>query len=151
MDIGHLIAALRRQKGMTQEQLAQQLSTTRQAISKWESGKSTPDIDICVKLCEVLSVTPNRLLLGTEVECEAAPQSKKNHGNTIFIISLVFLLLVCICGTIMLVCNLYNGKTFEPYVHTQAVIMIWSSILAFCATLLYHSFAKHKSKNRHES
>ena len=41
---------------MSQEQLAEQLHISRQAVSKWEMGQSTPDIDTCVRLCEVLKV-----------------------------------------------------------------------------------------------
>ena len=56
------LIARRKECGLTQEQLAEKLNVTRQAVSKWESGLSSPDYDTLGKLCEVLETTPNQLL-----------------------------------------------------------------------------------------
>ena len=135
MDFAKHLQSLRKKAGLSQEDIAEQLHISRQAVSKWEIGQSTPDIDTCVKLCNVLNVTPNQLLLGSEIQEElAAPESK----NTFFLIASVFLMLVCACGTIILVCNLYNGKLFEPKIHTLAIIMIWGSLFVFSGVLLHY-------------
>lgn len=57
---------LRKEANLSQEKLAEQLHITRQAVSKWESGQALPDTDTCLRLCEILGVSPNRLLLGEE-------------------------------------------------------------------------------------
>lgn len=132
------LQSLRKQANLSQEDVAEYLHISRQAISKWEQGQSSPDIDICLKLCEVLKVTPNQLLLGYDKAEEHTPKSKNSHWNILFIISSVFLMLVCICGTIMLSYNLYGDKVFEPNIHTLATIMIWGSILAFFTILLIY-------------
>ena len=49
MTIADRIQQLRKQNGLSQEQLAERLDVSRQAVSKWESGQSIPDVDICSK------------------------------------------------------------------------------------------------------
>ena len=60
--MGKRISDLRKNKGMTQEQLAQQVGVTAQAVSKWENDLSCPDISILPRLAEVLGVTTDELL-----------------------------------------------------------------------------------------
>lgn len=52
----------RTQSGLTQEQLAEELGVSRQAVAKWERGESTPDLDSCVKLAELYGVTVDLLI-----------------------------------------------------------------------------------------
>ena len=61
-EIGKFIARCRKEKGLTQTQLAEKLSITDRAVSKWETGRSMPDSSIMLKLCEILGVTVNELL-----------------------------------------------------------------------------------------
>ena len=65
---------LRKQKGMSQEALAQQLNVVRQTISKWEKGLSVPDAELLVKLSEILEV-PVSTLLGRRIEGETEPNA----------------------------------------------------------------------------
>ena len=60
--MGKRISDLRKQKGMTQEQLAQLVGVTPQAVSKWENDLSCPDISILPQLAEALGVTTDELL-----------------------------------------------------------------------------------------
>ena len=129
------LQSLRKMANMSQEDVAEHLHLSRQAISKWEQGQSTPDVETCLKLCELLKVTPNQLLLGFDNSEEHTSKTKNSHWDILFIVASVFLILVCICGTIMLICNLYNGQIFEPYIHTLATIMVWGSPLIFIAIL----------------
>ncbi len=55
---------LRDLRNMTQEQLAMLLGVTRQAVSKWEAGASTPDMDRLVRLCEIFEVDLDELIRG---------------------------------------------------------------------------------------
>lgn len=57
---------LRKQKGLTQEELAIRLHVVRQTVSKWESGRSVPDADILAKIADVLDVSVSDLL-GTDI------------------------------------------------------------------------------------
>lgn len=56
------IKALRKAKGMSQEDLAVQLHVVRQTVSKWENGLSVPDADVVLRIAEVLGVSVNQLL-----------------------------------------------------------------------------------------
>lgn len=61
MDMSTVIANLRREKGMTQEELAQAMGVTNQAVSKWESAQNCPDIQLLPQLADLFDVTIDRL------------------------------------------------------------------------------------------
>lgn len=63
-DIGKNIKALREKKGMTQEALAEALFVTRQTVSNYENGRSRPDLDMLVKIADVLDADVNQVLYG---------------------------------------------------------------------------------------
>lgn len=65
--IGKFISKCRKEKNLTQMQLAEKLGITDRAISKWETGKSLPDSSIMLELCEILGITVNDLLSGEVV------------------------------------------------------------------------------------
>ena len=62
--IGKFIAECRKQKNLSQLQLAEQLGITDKAISKWERGISKPSSSIMLELCEILDISVNELLNG---------------------------------------------------------------------------------------
>ena len=64
--IGSYIAKKRREKNLTQEQLAEKLGVTNKTISKWENGKCMPDYSIIEQLCKELSVTLSELMDGED-------------------------------------------------------------------------------------
>ena len=65
--IGCFIAALRREKGWTQRELATRLGVTDKAVSRWETGKGLPDISLLRPLSEALGVSVNELLSGEAI------------------------------------------------------------------------------------
>lgn len=66
MNIADRIQSLRKIKGLSQEQLADAIGVSRQAVSKWESEQSTPDLEKIVLLSEYFDVTTDYLLKGIE-------------------------------------------------------------------------------------
>ena len=64
MTIGKRIALLRKEKGLTQEELATHMGVSPQAVSKWENDQTCPDISALPKLARLLSVTVDELLEG---------------------------------------------------------------------------------------
>ena len=70
MKIGKFIAECRKQKNLTQMQLAEKLNITDKAVSKWERGVAMPDSSIMLELCEILNITVNDLLCGEVVVME---------------------------------------------------------------------------------
>ena len=65
--IGIFISKCRKKKNLTQEQLAEKLNTTSKSISRWENGKTMPDISIMIQLCDVLDISINELLSGEKL------------------------------------------------------------------------------------
>lgn len=64
LNIGEKLLELRKQKGLSQEEVADQVGVTRQTISKWEVGESKPDFDKIIPLCDLFSITTEELLKG---------------------------------------------------------------------------------------
>lgn len=62
MNIAEKIVLLRKKKGISQEELANKLNTSRQAVSKWENNQSTPDLEKLVALSKYFNVTTDYLL-----------------------------------------------------------------------------------------
>lgn len=77
--IGKFIAECRKNKNMTQADLAEKLNITDRAISKWETGKGMPDSSIMLELCERLDISVNELLSGETINTD--DYNKKAENN----------------------------------------------------------------------
>lgn len=66
--IGKFILELRREKNMTQQELADKIGVTDRAISKWENGRGMPDLSLMIPLCKELDITINELISGEKIE-----------------------------------------------------------------------------------
>lgn len=86
MTLGQRIAALRRQKDMTQEILAEALGVSPQAVSKWENDISCPDIMLLPQLAKMLDVTVDALLSGEpEPETRLVPAERRKSFNDLIL------------------------------------------------------------------
>ena len=72
-DIGKNIKNIRQTKGMTQDTMAEALFVTRQTVSNYENGRSRPDLDMLLRIAEVLETDVNTIIYGPPI-----PQSKKD-------------------------------------------------------------------------
>lgn len=82
--IGKFIAECRREKKMTQEQLAEKLGVTDKSIGNWENGRNMPDLSLFKPLCEQLGITINELLSGEKIKKEKYQEKfEENMINTI--------------------------------------------------------------------
>ena len=68
MNIGERITALRKEKNISQTELAKRLNVSRQAVSKWEQGVSSPDTERLIQLAEILGTEVEYLATGTHPE-----------------------------------------------------------------------------------
>lgn len=87
MNIGNNIAVLRKKKGITQEELANELGVSAQAVSKWENNSSCPDVSLLTKIADYFGVSVDALFraqeddivdLAEEKEDNVKPDDKKN-------------------------------------------------------------------------
>lgn len=65
---GNLISSVRKEKGLTQKQLAEILCVSEKTVSKWECGAGMPDVSLMLPLCKVLKIDVNELLTGEKLE-----------------------------------------------------------------------------------
>lgn len=79
--IGQFIAQMRKEKNMTQKELAEHLHITDKAVSKWERGLSCPDITLLTAIADILGVTTSELLNGAKEE--VVSPTDKNMDKTV--------------------------------------------------------------------
>ena len=72
MTLGEKLQKLRQEKGLSQEQLAEELAVSRQAVGKWESGQSRPEMDKLVALAALFGVSTDYLLREDGTLCRPA-------------------------------------------------------------------------------
>ena len=75
--IGSRISKYRKAKSLTQEALAEKLGVSSQAVSKWETDASCPDISLLPRLCQVLGCTADELLTGKTEEVKLVPAEQR--------------------------------------------------------------------------
>lgn len=83
MELNERIALARKQAGLSQEQLGEKLGVSRQAVSKWESGQTNPDLAYVVEMCRLFGVSSDWLLMGEESERETVPARCPNCQSVV--------------------------------------------------------------------
>ncbi len=81
MEFNEKLCELRKSKGLTQEELAEELYVSRTAVSKWESGRGYPSIDSLKEISNYFSVTIDDLLSGEKLLSIAETENKSNIKN----------------------------------------------------------------------
>ena len=82
--IGKFILKLRKEKNMTQQELADKLNVTDRAVSHWENGRSIPDVSLFKQICEIFDISVNELISGQKLNKEKLiKKSDENIINTI--------------------------------------------------------------------
>ena len=74
--VGSFIRDKRKEKNLTQLELAEKIFVSEKTISKWETGKGFPDTSLMLPLCEVLEINANELLSGEEIKDDKAYKEK---------------------------------------------------------------------------
>ena len=145
MEFHETLQELRKQKGLTQEELAEALFVSRTAVSKWESGRGYPNIDSLKAIAKFFSVTIDQLLSGDEVLSLAEEDQKQKDAQ---VRSLVFGLLDC-STAVFLFLPLFGQKTgdfvqsvsllsltgIQPWLKTVYAAVIAAMVLSGLLTL----------------
>lgn len=77
--IGKFIASKRKEHNLTQEQMAEKLNISKNAVSKWERGLNLPDVSIMQELCKILDITLNELFIGEKIIDEKYKEVADNN------------------------------------------------------------------------
>ena len=117
--IGKFIATKRKEKNLTQEELAEKLGVTNKSISKWENGNCLPDSSLYKPLCNILEITLDELFNGEQLSKKT--KFKLNEGN-------ILLILLCILTPIIvfLITNVQDVsyKTIiEDIIKTDTIVV----------------------------
>ena len=136
--IGRYIAERRKQLGMTQRQLADELSISDKTVSKWETGKGLPEVSLMMPLCEKLHISVNDLLTGESVsEFDYRKKAEENMMNLMKENSenKKHMILSVICGVIKIiaVCSL---TVIASYIEMHTLARIAVVVLAFLTAVL---------------
>ena len=147
--IGKFIFKLRKEKNLTQKQLADKLEITDRAISKWENGKSMPDLSLLKPICDILDVSINELLSGERIN-----DSKQFEDNIVNAINydkkkknlyeIGFFLFILFFGIIMLIISM---SLFT----TPISFSLWYSILGTYTFMILFSYLLKKLLFNHKS
>lgn len=81
MNLAERLQDLRKAAGYSQEEVAERLEVSRQAVSKWESAQGNPEVENIIKLAEMFHVSTDFILLGREREAAAVPPQKTGLGK----------------------------------------------------------------------
>jgi transcriptional regulator with XRE-family HTH domain len=112
MNLAEKIFSLRKQNNLSQEQLAEKLGVSRQAVSKWEAGQATPDIDKIINISELFGVSTDYLL-----------KEKDEGGDKVSIIQST---------------EIQQGKLSYPKI--VGIVLLLISLVSFVAAFFVHEY-----------
>lgn len=145
--IGKFILELRKQKGMTQKELAEKIGVSDKTISKWECGNSIPDITYLESLCNSLDISVNELLSGQRLTDESYSEKaeenimalmKENESNKKGNFWQNVLGVVCCCGSIIylsVVCWGIEGIATLVRFYDFPILLIYIMLCVGCILL----------------
>lgn len=82
MEFNNKLYELRKQKGLSQEELAGKLNVSRQTVSKWELGDSTPDMEKLIAISDLFEISLDELVLGRTQESAKEESGRTGFMNT---------------------------------------------------------------------
>lgn len=157
MKFGEKIKNIRKEKKMTQEQMANILNVSRQAISNWENNKNFPDLEMIIKISRFFSLTLDELILGdddtmTEKLIKDGSEIRKSKLNTISVCAGIALFLFGITCLIIRGITVHsldaNGMLQEYFFLVPlAFIFFFCGFLTFLVTGLCNIIAIFTDKS----
>ena len=151
--IGRFLAELRKEQGMTQQQLADAIGVSNKTISKWECGKGMPELSSIIPLCQTLHINVNELLSGERLPedgyskkaeenmmslIQETENTKRNSNSRMILIITVIAIVLCVGYMILTNMGLSMGLWFLDY--PTATILLVMAVLFLLATGLGRPF-----------
>lgn len=132
MTLGEKIQTLRKQAGLSQEALAEQVCVTRQTISKWELDQSTPELELLTRLSDMFQVTTDYLIKPELVQPVQQPVQEKHHPPEklrpllLAVLSALALAAICIC----LICDYFTAERLSwSWMAGASILAGWCLVL----------------------
>ena len=143
MAFANNLTYLRKKRNMSQEQLAEVLGVTRQAVSKWEAGQSTPDVEKLVQLSELFQVPVDQMLKDIEEE----NRQEDDHDALYTVLTFIALAIVWFTGLMLVIVNVFfNTGVLQVSILRYSYRMMTGSGIVFLAMLAKHHIKKRKKK-----
>jgi len=134
MNIADRIQNLRKMRGISQEELADKVGVSRQAVSKWESEQSSPDLDKIIIMSDYFEVTTDYILKGIEPPKQTGEENDNFiAGQILYIASTAFIVIGLLCA--------FGGWHAE-----QTAESIWGSMIIQIVGIVGYFIAKIISK-----
>ena len=155
---GAFIAQCRKEKNLTQMQLAELLEITNQAVSKWENGRGMPDVSLLQPLCNVLDISLNELFSGEHISAEEYKGKAEENISNLFkekqfanLKPVKYLFSICANAALFvavaelavgLVGNFFNSTILKPMLIN---VSVW--LILFLASMSKLAYDRKKLKN----
>lgn len=155
---GEFIAQCRKEKNLTQMQLAELLGITNQAVSKWETGRGMPDVSLLQPLCDVLGISLNELFSGEHLSAEEYRGKAEENISRLFKEKQIagckpVKYLFSICANAALLVALIEaavglvGIFFNPAIGKPMAINVCVWLMLFLASRCKLAYDRKKLKN----
>ena len=141
MTLSEKLYSLRRKQGLSQEVLAEKLDCSRQVISKWENGTTTPDAEMLKKYSELFGVSIDYLVKEDMEESTSTQTAGQNNGNEkLFgILGLVISLLGCVSLIVFGAISVFGSETADK-IAQSSMIVIDGTFIAMSVSVLFVVF-----------
>ena len=152
MNLGEKILNLRKARGWSQEELAERIGVTRQAVSRWESGAAKPDADKIIAVCDLFGVSADYLLrdMGGDMP-ELKPENELQKAiRTMPLRRWIGGILILLCGVVLLVIwamsiiypvSLYPEQQLRNFLYYYRLRYVWYAVWAGLAVGLWKAFS----------
>ena len=149
MSLGQRLTELRKEKQLSQEEVAEKLNVTRQTISKWETDGSTPDFDKIVPLCNLYGITSDELLTGkkenTTKETVVMDNNESKQKRTLGLVGSILLYFIAIAWIMISI----PALNIDPIIASAIFIIICgvATCIIIYTSIMYKKEKEDKKKN----
>lgn len=153
MTLSEKLYSLRRKQGLSQEALAEKLDCSRQVISKWENGTTTPDAEMLQKYSELFGVSIDYLVKEDIEKPTSVQQTWKNDGNKklLGILGLVLSLMGCVSLIVFGAISVLASETADKIAQSSMIVidgtfiaMVISVLFVVLGTVILIKIVKHR-------
>ena len=135
MNTADRIQHLRKSKGISQEELADKIGVSRQAVSKWESEQTTPDVEKIIIMSDFFGVTTDYILKGIEPVEDKEQKSKELYSRVLYVASTAFVFIGLFCA-------------FGGWYEKRTMGAVWGSMIIQAVGIAGYFIGKLLSKEK---
>ena len=153
MTLSEKLYSLRRKQGLSQEALAEKLDCSRQVISKWENGTTTPDAEMLQKYSELFGVSIDYLVKEDIEKPTSVQPTGKNDGNKklLGILGFVLSLMGCVSLIVFGAISVLGSETADKIAQSSMIVidgtfiaMVISVLFVVLGAVILIKIVKHK-------